>query len=163
MPDRIRIALVKSLRGEHAHVKPLIALEALTAAQARQRPRRGLATIWEQLAHMVFWQDIMLARLRGEAPPYPKSAADGWPPMPPARDAVAEWADLVAHFANGLKTAQRFAKTTDLARIIRTKTKRTTVEQLIALAQHNSYHVGQIVTVRRMLGLWPPPSGGDTW
>jgi uncharacterized damage-inducible protein DinB len=28
---------------------------------------------------------------------------------------------------------------------------------------HNSYHVGQIAMLRRMLGLWPPRTGGDTW
>jgi uncharacterized damage-inducible protein DinB len=28
---------------------------------------------------------------------------------------------------------------------------------------HNSYHVGQIAMLRRMLGAWPPQSGGDTW
>ena len=112
---------------------------------------------------MVFWQDIMLARLRGVVPPYPKTAAEGWPPMPPTRDADAEWADLVAHFANGLKTARRFAKTSDLSRPMSAKIKRTCADQLVSLALHNTYHIGQIVTVRRMLGLWPPPSGGDTW
>jgi uncharacterized damage-inducible protein DinB len=28
---------------------------------------------------------------------------------------------------------------------------------------HNSYHVGQIAMLRRMLSLWPPRAGGDTW
>ena len=34
---------------------------------------------------------------------------------------------------------------------------------LEVLALHNSYHLGQIVLLRRILGAWPPPSGGDTW
>ena len=28
---------------------------------------------------------------------------------------------------------------------------------------HNSYHVGQIILLRRLLKAWPPPGGGDTW
>ena len=36
-------------------------------------------------------------------------------------------------------------------------------EGLAIVAQHNSYHLGQIVMLRRVLGAWPPPAGGDTW
>jgi uncharacterized damage-inducible protein DinB len=28
---------------------------------------------------------------------------------------------------------------------------------------HKSYHLGQIALLRRTLGAWPPPGGGDTW
>ena len=31
------------------------------------------------------------------------------------------------------------------------------------MVAHNSYHVGQIAMIRRMLGAWPPRAGGDTW
>jgi uncharacterized damage-inducible protein DinB len=31
------------------------------------------------------------------------------------------------------------------------------------LVAHNSYHIGQIAMIRRILGAWPPKSGGDTW
>ncbi len=31
------------------------------------------------------------------------------------------------------------------------------------MVAHNSYHVGQIAMVRRMLGAWPPRGGGDSW
>jgi uncharacterized damage-inducible protein DinB len=31
------------------------------------------------------------------------------------------------------------------------------------MVAHNSYHVGQIAMIRRMLGAWPPRGGGDTW
>jgi uncharacterized damage-inducible protein DinB len=30
-------------------------------------------------------------------------------------------------------------------------------------AVHNSYHIGQVVILRRMLGAWPPLDGSDTW
>ena len=34
---------------------------------------------------------------------------------------------------------------------------------LHTIASHNSYHLGQIVLVRQLLGAWPPPGGGLTW
>jgi uncharacterized damage-inducible protein DinB len=31
------------------------------------------------------------------------------------------------------------------------------------MGAHNSYHAGQAVLLRQLLGQWPPPSGGLTW
>jgi hypothetical protein len=31
------------------------------------------------------------------------------------------------------------------------------------MVAHNSYHAGQIATIRRALNAWPPKAGGDTW
>jgi hypothetical protein len=28
---------------------------------------------------------------------------------------------------------------------------------------HSSHHLGQVVTIRQLLGLWPPPAGALTW
>ena len=34
---------------------------------------------------------------------------------------------------------------------------------LLRGAMHNSHHLGQIITIRRLMGLWPPPGGTITW
>jgi hypothetical protein len=34
---------------------------------------------------------------------------------------------------------------------------------LQTIGAHNSYHLGQVVQLRQMLGAWPPASGGLTW
>jgi uncharacterized damage-inducible protein DinB len=40
----------------------------------------------------------------------------------------------------------------------------TSVESVLwQIMVHNSYHVGQIAMLMRMLGLWPPRAGADTW
>jgi hypothetical protein len=39
----------------------------------------------------------------------------------------------------------------------------TVREQLESLTAHNGYHLGRIVLLRQLLGIWPPPAGGDTW
>jgi uncharacterized damage-inducible protein DinB len=31
------------------------------------------------------------------------------------------------------------------------------------MAQHNSHHTGQVIVLRQMMAIWPPPSGGLTW
>ena len=39
----------------------------------------------------------------------------------------------------------------------------TTRDALVHVAHHNAYHIGQIVSLRQSMGLWPPPGGGWTW
>ena len=39
----------------------------------------------------------------------------------------------------------------------------TVREQLESLAAHNAYHLGRVVLLRQLLGIWPPPDGGDSW
>jgi uncharacterized damage-inducible protein DinB len=31
------------------------------------------------------------------------------------------------------------------------------------VAIHNAHHMGQIVTLRQIMGVWPPPEGSWTW
>ena len=51
MANPLTRGFVNALTGKAAHVSPLAALEGLSVAQARRRPVKRLATIWEQLAH----------------------------------------------------------------------------------------------------------------
>jgi len=162
MPDSIRKFLMGALHGRPDYVDPVIALEALSTEHARQRPHPDLATIWEQLAHIVFWQDHSLQLLRGEDPANPKSASESWPPPPAPDQADKEWSRLLARFHSGLKAAEEIARTEELDTRLKAKDTRTVIEGIFAIAQHNAYHFGQIVTLRRLLRLWPPPSGGDT-
>jgi uncharacterized damage-inducible protein DinB len=163
MADQVRAAIVESIQGLGSYVEPMCTLEGLSAAEARKRPKRGIATIWEQLLHMVFWQDIMLTRLKGQTPPDVPHDQDGWPKMPPVAGQDEAWADLLAHFASGLQEAERIARCAKLGNRMSRQTKRTFANQLLSLSTHNGYHLGQIVTLRRMIGKWPPPSGGYTW
>jgi hypothetical protein len=34
---------------------------------------------------------------------------------------------------------------------------------LLSAALHNTHHLGQIITLRQLMGVWPPPSGTITW
>ena len=54
MADQVRVAILESIDGIGSYVPPMKTLAGLSAAEARKRPKRGIATISEQLAHMVF-------------------------------------------------------------------------------------------------------------
>jgi uncharacterized damage-inducible protein DinB len=36
-------------------------------------------------------------------------------------------------------------------------------DAIVHIAQHNSHHLGQVILLRQLMGLWPPPSGSWTW
>jgi uncharacterized damage-inducible protein DinB len=163
MKQLLKERIIESLSAPETHVSPSVALEALTPAQARHRPSRNLQTIWEQLAHVVFWQEFVLATLRGGKPRPPDSAEGGWPPMPSGRGATRAWEELKARFAESLAEIEAIARRGSLAKPVGRRGNSTLGAELVSLADHNTYHFGQIVSLRKQIGAWPPPSGGQTW
>jgi uncharacterized damage-inducible protein DinB len=41
--------------------------------------------------------------------------------------------------------------------------RHTVREALVHVSTHNAHHLGQVITLRQILGTWPPPSGSFTW
>lgn len=150
--------LVRLLEGTGAHAPTLGSLDGLDEERAAARPAGSPHSCHDILLHIVFWQDLFMARLEGRPAPFPATAADGWPIAGRNR-----WTDTVGRLSRGLDAAKALAREGDLdARIAEWHGIRYG-EGLSILAQHNSYHLGQIVLLRRVLGVWPPPGGGDTW
>jgi uncharacterized damage-inducible protein DinB len=69
----------------------------------------------------------------------------------------------VERFNQGLTVVQGLINPDTLDEVLPNWAYRTRSEAIALVAAHNSYHIGQIVLLRRMLGAWPPPTGGDTW
>jgi len=165
MPAR---TLIELLHGKGAHVGPLECVKDLTAESASRRPAGFEHSIWAQIFHMNYWMDYEIRRIHGRRPRYPEHAAESWPSAP-ADDA--EWKravdrlrDLLSQFARLAEadpaTLQREVEPADSSEKERSSSVHAVLWQMVA---HNSYHTGQIVQLRRALGLWPPGSGGDTW
>ncbi|HVU45255.1 MAG TPA: DinB family protein [Terracidiphilus sp.] len=126
-------------------------------------------SIYEELWHITFWQQITLDWIDGIETPFPASPRDGFPTV---LDAEGEyWEQLCTRFfaANARAAAaardqalldQTIRCTSRPGEPIRTMTVR---DQLENLAAHNAYHFGRIVLLRQLLGAWPPASGGYTW
>jgi uncharacterized damage-inducible protein DinB len=125
-------------------------------------------SIAEELAHIVYWQDLFLRWARREKLAYPAKAELGWQRVDSLSDAA--WTELVARFETELAEAAELAAQTGLAERYSTLeepgsgTGPLTLHELIAnLAVHNAYHLGRIVQLRQFAGNWPPPGGGDVW
>ena len=143
-------------------IPPARALEALTTEDAERTVPGAPHSIAQIVAHMTFWQELFAARCEGVAAPMPGAAALGWPDV-----AAGSWPVLRDRFLAGLDRALAAGKTPDRAispAIEFPPLAHFTVgDALVHIGQHNAHHLGQIILLRQLMGLWPPPSGAYTW
>jgi uncharacterized damage-inducible protein DinB len=161
--------LAKAMIENSAFAPARNILQAVAEADVHQKPAilTGAAphSIYDEVWHMAFWQDVTLDWVQGKPTPYPVHAADGFP-----ADTHEPWESLRERFLAGTQNAAAIANDTERLEVPvlcprpndpqRTMTVR---EQLESLAAHNGDHLGRVVLLRQMLGSWPPPDGGDTW
>jgi len=161
--------LEQILIGDSAHTSPAIILEALSSESAHRAIPGAPHTIYEELWHIAFWQQITLDWVAGVETPFPKHASDGFPSESQA--AKEDWNQLRQRFFHGNREATAAAADAErLDRPILCPSRpgapdrvMTVREQLESLGAHNAYHFGRIVLLRQLQGAWPPPSGGFTW
>jgi uncharacterized damage-inducible protein DinB len=163
-------ALLELLRGKGAHADPVACVEDLSAEMAACNVERFPHSIGQLVFHMNYWMDYDLRRIRGESPPYPAHNSESFPTRFTPADAR-EWEGLKERFSVLLADSAALAKSSaqELERHIEAthpshNERAATLEAVLwQLTVHNSYHVGQIAMLRRMMGAWPPRGGGDTW
>lgn len=163
-------AQIESLHGQGAHVDPIACVEDISAELASRKVDGFPHSIAGLVFQMNYWMNYEMRRIRGERPKYPEHAAESWP-EPDARVTADEWEQLRRDFAWFLAEYEKMARSSpeELERQVESmregdKRHAGSVEAVLwQMVIHNSYHLGQIVVIRRMLGAWPPQAGGDTW
>jgi uncharacterized damage-inducible protein DinB len=161
--------LEQVLAGDSAHTPPAAILAGLASEAAHFAVAGAPRTIYEELWHIAFWQQITLDWVRSIETPYPVHAADGFPT---AEDTRREsWEQLRERFFRTNREAA--AAALDGSRLeaeVRCPSQpgmptrvMTVREQLVSLGAHNAYHFGGIVLLRQLQGLWPPASGSFSW
>jgi uncharacterized damage-inducible protein DinB len=163
------IELEELLLGQGAHVPPSRALDCVDAELASRKTAGAPHTIYEEVWHLAFWQQISIEWVQGIETPCPEHAAAGFPTAD--QIAAEPWSTLKKRFLAGTESAA--ALTRDAASLdrkivcpsppphpSRTMTAREQLENLVA---HNAYHIGRIVLLRQLNNAWPPPLGGFTW
>jgi hypothetical protein len=149
----------RALSGKGAHVETKVVFSGLDWRTAGTSPRGVPHTVYQILKHMSYWQDWVVQWLEGKKPALPRHASGSWPggSGPCSRR---EWAEAVRQFRRGLAGLERGCRGADVSAGRGTKSR---FEMLRTIGAHNSYHAGQVVLLRQLLGKWPPPSGGLTW
>lgn len=157
-PDPLRAHLARVLDWGEAHVTLDKAVEGIP------RDKRGAVAAgfehspWQLLEHIRIAQKDILAFCVD--PRYVHSLAwpgDYWPTQAaPAHDR--EWDASIADFKADRETVKQqlaLNPNVDLLAAVPTATKgQTILRGILLVADHTSYHLGQLVAVRRALGIW---------
>jgi uncharacterized damage-inducible protein DinB len=150
----LRDLLGRLLEWEDAHVGFDDAVAGVPE-HARGRRVSGLHSAWELLEHMRITQhDILDFSVN---PDYEEMSwpQDYWPatPAPPSADA---WDESVAQFKRDRRALQALAadQDIDLTARIPHGDGQTYLREIVLAADHSSYHVGQLVLARQLLGAW---------
>jgi hypothetical protein len=152
----LREHLVYLLKGGGAHVHFMDALEGFPA-QKRGSYANGLPhTGWQLLEHarLVQWDILEFSRNpKHVSPEFPEGY---WPKTPGPPDETA-WEKSVQQFQKDLGEMVSLVKNerTDLYERIPHGQRQTILREALLLADHNAYHLGQLVYLRRALGTWP--------
>jgi len=151
----LRQHLLDLLRGGNAHLNFEEALAALPAQLRGTKPPGLPYSPWRLLEHMRIAQWDILEFSRNAAHVSPEFPAGYWPESDAPPDDKA-WQKSLRQFRADLKAMQDLVEdpATDLFAPISHGEGQTILREALLVADHNSYHLGQLVTVRRLLGAW---------
>ena len=152
----LRAQLIELLKGGGAHVRFADALQDFPAdkrgAFAEGLPHTG----WQLLEHarIAQWDILEFSRsAKHVSPEFP----EGYWPKTPAPPNDAAWNQSVKAFQRDLRKmiALVTQPSADLHAPLPWGDGHTLLREALILADHNSYHLGQLVDLRRALKIWP--------
>lgn len=153
----LRDHVIKLLQGRGAHLDFDSAIDGLSV-ELRGTKAPGIEhTPWKLLEHLRICQWDILEYSRDPEHVSPEFPVGYWPATdaPPSDDA---WEACVKSFHDDLQAMQDLVgdPSIDLtAQIPHGQPGHTVLREALILADHNSYHLGQLVLVRKALGDWP--------
>jgi DinB superfamily len=151
----LREHLIALLTGGNAHADFEAAIKDLPAELRGKTPKGAEHSAWELVEHLRIAQWDILDFSRN-----PKYKAKEWPkeywPETAAPPDDKAWAKSVRAFRKDLKAMCDLVadESTDLYALIPHGEGQTILREALLVADHNAYHVGQLILVRRLLGAW---------
>ena len=155
MNDPVREQVLYLLAGGGAHVKFDEVIADFPVRHRGVKPAHAPHTAWQLLEHMRIAQWDILEFSRSAKHLSPEWPSGYWPSGEKPPNAAA-WKSSVAKFKKDLGAMEKLIKNpkTDLHAKIPHGSGQTIFREALLIADHNSYHLGQLVLLRRLLGAW---------
>jgi len=152
----LRQHVVRLLREGHAHAPFDAAVKNLPAALRGKRPRGAEHSPWEIVEHLRIAQADILEFSRNPRHQSPEWPRGYWPVSAAPPDARV-WSKSVRAFGRDLQAMCALVEDpkTDLFARIPHGDGQTILREALLVADHNAYHLGELVLVRRLLKTWP--------
>jgi uncharacterized damage-inducible protein DinB len=134
-------------------------LDGLTPEQAVTKLETWPYSVAEQVAHMVFWQRHALNEIEKGVDETVPIASDNWPAV-----TLKDWPRLKDEVLANLDKNKEIARDAEmLKQPLLTSGTITVGAFMLQQVTHDCYHLGQVALLRRLMGAWSPPNGGNTW
>jgi DinB family protein len=154
--QELRRHLVDLLKQSGAHIDFAAAVADLPAKLRGKKPPGVPHSPWRLIEHMRIAQWDIVEFCRNPRHVSPKFPVGYWPDSdaPPSPEA---WNATIAAFESDLHSMCDLVAdpATDLFTAIAHGEGQTILREALLVADHNAYHVGQLIVVRRALGAWP--------
>jgi hypothetical protein len=149
----LREHLVYLLKGDGAHAEFDAVVQNLPAALHGKRPKGAAHSPWEALEHMRITQRDVLEAIRDPKHVSPEFPAGYWPGSPAPPNAAA-WNKSADQFRDDLGSILEIVTNAKTDLFAPSGKGQTILRRALLVADHNAYHLAQIVLLRRLLGAW---------
>lgn len=154
-PDPLRHHVITLLDGGRAHARAEHVLAAFPKRRCGERPRGAPHSGWQLLEHLRIAQRDILDYARDPDYAAPRWPDDYWPQSPQPRR-LADWDRSAAAFLGDLRACLRAAKNPRLDLLAEIPHCGVTwLRELLLVADHNAWHLGQLVLLQRQLEATP--------
>jgi len=152
-PTTLRGVLLEQLRTTHDaedwFVPASIAVAGLTADQAKWTPGKDSHSVGQLAYHLWFWDKQSLISFQGGKP----EKFDGNNDETFTKFDEKSWAKTVADLDAVMTDWEKAVEAADDAKIS------LWASRIAHVGTHNAYHIGQIIYVRKLQGVWDPAKG----
>src|SRR5580698_4488078 len=151
----LREQLVAFLRSGQAHAELKTVLDDFPAKLRGVVPKGAEHSAWQQLEHIRIALDDLLDFSTNSHYEQPEWPGDYWPKESAPADSAA-WDASVRAVKKGIADFEKLVgdPESNLYATIPWGDGQTLLREVLVAGQHNSYHLGQIVLLRRILGAW---------
>lgn len=154
--QRLRQQLVNALTKRQAHQSYETVIDGFPASHHNTKPPNTPYSFWHLLEHMRVTQADILDYIVNPRYQYLNFPADYWPPADAQAD-QSEWLRAIDRFL--ADRAALVAIIQDPARdltaqIPHGQAGHTILREILVIAAHNAYHIGEFGILRGTLGLW---------
>ncbi len=148
----LRKQLVNAIGGHESHIDFDSAMEDFPADIRGRKPPGAPHSAWQLLEHMRIAQNDILEFSRNPAHKSPKWPDDYWPNSAAPPDFEA-WNNSVRAFQKDSEELDALVQNShqDLFKRIEHGTGQTLLREALLVANHNSYHLGQLMFLKKML------------
>ncbi|WP_316795419.1 DinB family protein [Pedobacter agri] len=145
--------LKKLLSGGGAHVGLTEALANLNLEQISQKPQNLPYSIWQLAEHIRIAQWDMLEFSKDGNHQSPKWPDEYWP-IETAPENEEAWNKTISGIEKDLLEFIELIETENLYNEIPHGQGQTLLREALQIADHNAYHIAEIVVIRRLIGAW---------